>query len=144
MCGIAGMYNYAGHPVSAQVLQAMLTAIHHRGPDDQGVHSSANLALGMQRLSIIDLATGQQPIFNEDKSVVVVFNGEIYNYRQLAGQLLQRGHTLATNSDTEVIVHLYEDFAEDVCVCGVGYPPSTFAAGARSPRDQAPVLHPTR
>jgi asparagine synthase (glutamine-hydrolysing) len=109
------MYNYAGRPINAQVLQTMLTAIHHRGPDDQGVYSNANLALGMQRLSIIDLTTGQQPIFNEDKSIVVVFNGEVYNYRQLAKQLMLRGHTLTTNSDTEVIVHLYEEFAED-CV----------------------------
>lgn len=115
MCGIAGMYNYRGHPTDTQSLQAMLSAIHHRGPDDQGIHSTATLAMGMQRLSIIDLSTGQQPIFNEDKSVVVVFNGEIYNYRQLSERLLQRGHTLATNSDTEVIVHLYEDFGED-CV----------------------------
>ncbi|MGE0822333.1 MAG: asparagine synthase (glutamine-hydrolyzing) [Candidatus Binatia bacterium] len=115
MCGICGMYDYAGSPVSSQVLQGMLTAIHHRGPDDQGVYCDANLALGMRRLSIIDLAGGAQPIFNEDRSVVVVFNGEIYNYRELTGYLRQRGHTLVTNSDTEVIVHLYEDFADD-CV----------------------------
>lgn len=115
MCGISGIYNTHGEPVNVHTLRAMLTSIYHRGPDDEGIYVNHNVGIGMRRLSIIDLAGGQQPIFNEDKSVVVVFNGEIYNYRQLASALRQRGHTLTTNSDTEVIVHLYEDHGEE-CV----------------------------
>jgi asparagine synthase (glutamine-hydrolysing) len=116
MCGICGVYQYgSGEPVSEHLLYEMLHIIRHRGPDDDGVYLDKNLALGMRRLSIIDLASGKQPICNEDGSVVVVFNGEIYNYRELTEELRQRGHTFATASDTEVIVHLYEEFGED-CV----------------------------
>jgi asparagine synthase (glutamine-hydrolysing) len=98
-----------------QTLRAMTAAIVHRGPDDEGFHFSGPAALGMRRLSIIDLDGGHQPIANEDGAVVVVFNGEIYNYRELTEQLIQRGHRFSTNSDTEVIVHLYEEYGED-CV----------------------------
>jgi len=93
----------------------MRDAIIHRGPDDEGFFVASNVGLGVRRLSIIDLAGGKQPIYNEDKSIVVVFNGEIYNYSELTEHLRQRGHTFATNSDTEVIVHLYEEFGQD-CV----------------------------
>src|SRR4051812_34052240 len=116
MCGICGVYNYSEYePAGGRVLRGMLESIRHRGPDDEGVYIDRNLALGMRRLSIIDLDGGKQPILNEDGSVVLVFNGEIYNYRELTEQLRQRGHTFTTASDTEVIVHLYEEYG-DACV----------------------------
>ena len=116
MCGICGLYEYKTHrPASQRVLSDMLQVIHHRGPDDSGVHIDKDLALGMRRLSIIDLGGGKQPIGNEDGSVVTVFNGEIYNFQSLREELQGRGHSLKTSSDTEVIVHLYEDFGDE-CV----------------------------
>src|SRR6266403_1569326 len=116
MCGICGFYDYQDHrPPDQQVLGDMLTLLEHRGPDDAGAHFDKGLALGMRRLSIIDLDGGKQPICNEDGTVVTVFNGEIYNYRSLRQELQSRGHVLATDSDTEVIVHLYEDYGEE-CV----------------------------
>lgn len=116
MCGICGIYEYKTHkPVEQAVLLDMLHVLEHRGPDDAGLFLDKDLALGMRRLSIIDLNGGKQPICNEDGSVVTVFNGEIYNYQSLREQLESSGHRLATASDTEVIVHLYEDFGED-CV----------------------------
>ena len=116
MCGICGVYLYSGpEPISGHVLGNMLSSIRHRGPDDEGTYVESDVALGMRRLSIIDLAGGKQPIHNEDGSVVVVFNGEIYNYRELTRQLQQRGHQFTTASDTEVIVHLYEEAGEE-CV----------------------------
>ena len=90
-------------------------SIRHRGPDGDGFHVSGKVALGMRRLSIIDLAGGDQPIFNEDKTIAIVFNGEIYNFRDLRKDLEARGHRFSTHSDTEVIVHLYEDYG-DACV----------------------------
>ena len=116
MCGIAGIYEFeARHPVDATRVQAMLDAIAHRGPDDEGIHFADGVGIGNRRLSIIDLPGGHQPITNEDGSVTVVFNGEIYNYRELERELASRGHVLRTAGDTEVIVHLYEDLGED-CV----------------------------
>jgi asparagine synthase (glutamine-hydrolysing) len=116
VCGICGVYNYNTHSgVESKTLGDMLQVIHHRGPDDEGLHVDGPLGVGIRRLSIIDLDGGRQPIFNEDGSVVVVFNGEIYNYRELTAQLRQRGHRFTTASDTEVIAHLYEDFGAD-CV----------------------------
>lgn len=117
MCGICGVYEYEDrNAVSEQALLAMLRAIVHRGPDDEGTFIEApSLALGMRRLSIIDLAGGQQPIYSEDGGVVIVFNGEIYNYLALRTYLEDRGHVFKTSSDTEVIVHLYEEKGED-CV----------------------------
>lgn len=116
MCGICGIYQYnSGEPVNEQLMRNMLGVIRHRGPDDQGIHIDQDLATGMRRLSIIDLVGGKQPIHNEDGSIVVVFNGEIYNYRELTQQLQQRGHSFTTASDTEVIVHLYEELGDN-CV----------------------------
>lgn len=116
MCGICGIYEFKTHrPVDQQFLGDMLQVLHHRGPDDAGVFFDRDLAIGMRRLSIIDLDGGKQPIGNEDGSVVTVFNGEIYNFQSVRKELESRGHRLATASDTEVIVHLYEDFDEE-CV----------------------------
>jgi asparagine synthase (glutamine-hydrolysing) len=116
MCGICGFYEFKSHQLAdTEILDDMLRALHHRGPDDSGAYFDKDLAMGMRRLSIIDLSGGKQPMCNEDGSVVTVFNGEIYNFRELRNLLVSRGHTVATLSDTEVIVHLYEDFGED-CV----------------------------
>src|SRR3954447_24197190 len=108
MCGIAGKLT-PGRPVDPDLLAAMCGVIEHRGPDSRGTFLEDDVALGIQRLRVIDLETGDQPIFNEDGSVVVVLNGEIYNYRELRDQLRARGHSFATQGDTEVIVHLYEE-----------------------------------
>lgn len=115
MCGISG---FAGSPVEAQqgrlILEAMCHAIRHRGPDDEGYYVGSHAALGVQRLSIIDVAGGHQPISNEDGTVWVAFNGEIYNFLDLRSDLQRRGHRLETHSDTEVIVHLYEELESDL------------------------------
>src|SRR5215210_6081627 len=87
----------------------MCATIRHRGPDSHGAFTDDGVGLGIQRLRIIDLATGDQPIYNEDRTVVVVLNGEIYNFRELRERLSRRGHRFSTNGDTEVIVHLYEE-----------------------------------
>src|SRR5688572_1576705 len=109
MCGIAGMVSFDGRPASLEGLQRMCEATAHRGPDDYGVYADDHAVLGMRRLSIIDRANGRQPVHNEDRTVWAVFNGEIYNYRELAKELKRSGHTFYTDSDSEVIVHLYED-----------------------------------
>lgn len=115
MCGIIGYINAdRQQPINEAVARAMNSAILHRGPDDEGFYFSGHVALGMRRLAIIDLAGGHQPICNEDQSVWVVFNGEIYNFPELRQQLLQRGHTLRTQSDTEVLVHLYEEYGDEL------------------------------
>ncbi len=116
MCGIAGIVQT--HPeaaVNEAAIHRMCEAIVHRGPDDEGIFVKAGVGLGMRRLSIIDLAGGHQPVFNEDKSIWIVFNGEIYNFPELRAELEKRGHRFYTHSDTEVIVHLYEDLGAD-CV----------------------------
>jgi asparagine synthase (glutamine-hydrolysing) len=109
MCGIAGIVRWDGAPVAEQEIRAMCSAIVHRGPDDEGVYLADGVALGQRRLSIIDLEGGHQPLSNEDRTVWIVFNGEIYNYRELRRQLERRGHVFTTGSDTETIVHLYEE-----------------------------------
>jgi len=111
MCGIAGIVNF-DKPVEKKRLSKMLSQINHRGPDQRGVYNKAHVSMGIQRLSIVDVITGNQPIENEDGSVAVVFNGEIYNYRQLTENLIKKGHTFKTKSDTEVLVHLYEVYGE--------------------------------
>jgi len=116
MCGIAGIVGSGDDgPVGYDVLQRMCQTLVHRGPDEQGLFIKSGAALGMRRLRIIDLAGGQQPIFNEDRTAWVIFNGEIYNFRELRKELEDQGHRFRTNSDTEVIVHLYEDLGAD-CV----------------------------
>ncbi|HET9652503.1 MAG TPA: asparagine synthase (glutamine-hydrolyzing), partial [Usitatibacter sp.] len=114
MCGIAGVVSTLHAPLPRpDIADAMCRLIAHRGPDDQGVHSTAWAQIGMRRLAIIDLASGHQPIPNEDRSVWVVFNGEIYNFREVRARLEAFGHTFATNTDTECIVHAYEQFGDE-------------------------------
>jgi asparagine synthase (glutamine-hydrolysing) len=109
MCGIAGQAREDEALVSQDLIAQMCEAQRHRGPDAQGIHVSSSVGLGIQRLRVIDLETGDQPIYNEDGSVVVVLNGEIYNYASLREELLRKGHSFGTNGDTEVIAHLYEE-----------------------------------
>ena len=111
MCGICGKLNFdTTKSVSGVLLKSMADAIQHRGPDDEGYYRSGPVGFGFRRLSIIDLNTGHQPISNEDGTVWIVFNGEIYNYQELRQGLKGRGHVFTTQTDTEVIVHLYEEF----------------------------------
>jgi asparagine synthase (glutamine-hydrolysing) len=115
MCGIAGMFGAKTTMTFAErreVIQRMCNVITHRGPDDEGFHIEGGLAIGMRRLSIIDVASGRQPISNEDGTVWIVFNGEIYNFAGLRAELIARGHIFQTRTDTETIVHLYEDEGE--------------------------------
>ena len=113
MCGIVGFVNKGPKRVDRSILERMNAAIAHRGPDDDGFYLNDGVALGMRRLSIIDLASGQQPIHNADKTTWIVFNGEIYNYQELRKDLEKRGHRFYTNSDTEAIIHLYDDYGAD-------------------------------
>ncbi|HEX8036880.1 MAG TPA: asparagine synthase (glutamine-hydrolyzing) [Ktedonobacterales bacterium] len=118
MCGIAGFIDSntdRGKDDVEQLIASMCAVIRHRGPDDQGVWVGGGVALGMRRLAIIDVAGGHQPVFNEDQTVLIVFNGEIYNYRDLQRDLRKRGHRFRTDTDTEVIVHAYEEYGDD-CV----------------------------
>ena len=113
MCGICGKFSFdRERKVSPSLLKSMADMIQHRGPDDEGFYVSGQVGLGFRRLSIIDLQTGHQPLSNEDGSVWIVFNGEIYNYQELRTFLQVEGHVFKTQTDTEVIVHLYEEFGE--------------------------------
>ena len=118
MCGITGWANldsYTPPPDGArELLHAMCERMVHRGPDSEGSYVTSGVALGMRRLAIIDLVTGEQPVFNEDKSVAVVLNGEIYNYRELRADLERRGHSFRSASDTEVLPHLYEEYGDEM------------------------------
>jgi asparagine synthase (glutamine-hydrolysing) len=114
MCGIAGAFAPGGTiAFGADVAEAMCRAITHRGPDDQGIYSHPGAHIGMRRLAIIDLYSGHQPIHNEDRSIWIVFNGEIYNFKSLRTELEAAGHRFYTNTDTECIVHAYEQFGEE-------------------------------
>src|SRR5258708_7345484 len=116
MCGIAGVVSSdQNERIEEATGHQMCAAIVHRGPDDEGILARHNTGLGMRRLSIIDLAGGHQPVFNEDRSAWIVFNGEIYNFPELRPELEARGHRFYTHTDTEVIVHLYEEMGSD-CV----------------------------
>jgi asparagine synthase (glutamine-hydrolysing) len=113
MCGIAGVFNVTGEPVSEAVLRRMTDAIAHRGPDGEGIWCEAGVGLGNRRLAIIDLShAGDQPLANEDGSVVVTYNGEIYNFRALRAELEEAGHRFSSGTDTEVIVHAYEEWGD--------------------------------
>src|SRR5713226_10554707 len=135
MCGIAGFYlrEKQGDP---RLLRAMCDQIRHRGPDDEGFHIDGGCGIGMRRLSIIDLSTGHQPMSNEDHSLWVVFNGEIYDYQALRATLLAQGHRFTTNSDTETLLHLYEQEG----VAGISKLRGMFAYALWNARDRTLLL----
>jgi asparagine synthase (glutamine-hydrolysing) len=113
MCGITGIFDTQGRrPIDGELLARMNASQQHRGPDDEGYHVEPGVGLAFRRLSIIDLTTGHQPLYNEDGSVGIIFNGEIYNYRALVSELTALGHTFRTRSDTEAIVHAWEQWGE--------------------------------
>src|SRR3954470_20672978 len=115
MCGITGWIKFDkndGTPNSEAVLHSMCERIVHRGPDSEGLWIDDQVALGMRRLSIIDLKTGDQPVFNCDRSVIVMLNGELYNYREVRADLEERGHKFVTKTDTEILPHLYEQYGD--------------------------------
>ena len=112
MCGITGFINANGASADRSILERMNAAIIHRGPDEDGFYIKDNVGLAMRRLAIIDLAGGQQPIYNEDRTKSIVYNGEIYNFQELRDDLERRGHKFYTHSDTETIIHLYDEFGE--------------------------------
>ena len=113
MCGITGFIDKKIENKD-KVIKDMADLIKHRGPDSEGYYTDEDVALGFRRLSIIDLSTGSQPIYNEDKTKIITFNGEIYNYQYLKEDLVAKGHKFTTNTDTEVILHGYEEYKEDV------------------------------
>ena len=114
MCGICGYIHLdKSKKPSEEILKSMMSTLARRGPDDEGVYIKDNVALGHRRLSIIDLETGRQPITNEDGSVIIIYNGEVYNFPELKVRLERRGHLFKTHSDTEVVVHAYEEYGED-------------------------------
>jgi asparagine synthase (glutamine-hydrolysing) len=117
MCGIAGIINYKGKAIDRGIVKKMCDSMRHRGPDNEGIYLTVkgdySVALGHRRLSVIDLVSGNQPIFNEDKTIVIVCNGEIYDFKELRADLEKRGHSFQSNSDTEVIAHLYEDYGQE-------------------------------
>jgi asparagine synthase (glutamine-hydrolysing) len=113
MCGIAGVLNFeSGRQADRDLLQRMCDVIAHRGPDDEGMYINGRIGFGMRRLSIIDLGGGHQPMFNKDRSLCIVFNGEIYNHREIREEMTAKGYRYATQSDTESILHLYEELGE--------------------------------
>ena len=116
MCGLVGIFHLREQiEIDRNLLARMNEVQFHRGPDEGGLHTEPGIGLGHRRLSIIDLASGQQPLFNEDKTVVVVYNGEIYNFGELTEELLKAGHRFRSRCDTEVIVHAWEEWGEE-CV----------------------------
>ena len=108
MCGFVGFVSKGNN--KKKIIKDMADIIIHRGPDSEGYYINDNVALGFRRLSIIDLDGGSQPIFNEKKDKVIVFNGEIYNYKEIKEELLEKGHVFETESDTEVVIHGYEEY----------------------------------
>src|SRR5262245_32841808 len=114
MCGIVGVLRADGAPVSESLLVGMRDSLVHRGPDDAGLYLNGAIGLGARRLSVVDLTpTGHQPMGNHDRTLWIVFNGEIYNYVELAQELRSTGHQLVSESDTEVLLHLYEQFGKE-------------------------------
>src|SRR6201987_5647130 len=115
MCGIAGQFNFQRRePVERETIVRMARSIAHRGPDDEGFFVAGPVGLGFRRLSIIDLAGGHQPMADKEESVWVIFNGEIYNFPELKRELQSHGHVFCTNSDTEVIIHGYKQWGDEV------------------------------
>lgn len=112
MCGICGIKGLIPEE-NIRYTNDMLESLYHRGPDEQGNYLDENILLGIRRLSIIDLKTGSQPIYNENKNLIVVCNGEIYNFYELRDNLIKKGHSFYTNSDVEVLVHFYEEYGTD-------------------------------
>ena len=112
MCGFVGFVDKEKN--KKKIVKDMADLIKHRGPDSDGYFCDDDVALGFRRLSIIDLSTGTQPIYNEDNTKVIVFNGEIYNYQEIREDLISKGHTFKTNADTEVILHGYEEYSEEI------------------------------
>lgn len=110
MCGICGIVDWSGSVTTSDVVARMTRTMTHRGPDDEGFFADRNVALGMRRLSIIDIEGGHQPVFNENQTICATLNGEIYNFKELADQLRDRGHTLKTRADSEVVAHAYEEW----------------------------------
>ena len=112
MCGICGM---TGEKVEeSEILKRMMDKMHHRGPDGEGMYQSEHAVLGFKRLSIIDLDHGDQPMYNEDDSLVLVFNGEIYNYKELVEELTAKGHKFRNRSDSECLLHAYEEYGKEM------------------------------
>ena len=150
MCGIAGYVSSSKDGSRIDLLRGLANALRHRGPDDEGFFEEPGVGLAMRRLSIVDLECGKQPIANEDGTVHVVFNGEIYNYIELRADLEARGHRFATQGDTETLVHLYEEHgvghaavsSRDVCVRDLGFARETALSRARSTRQEAAELRP--
>lgn len=137
MCGICGIVNIDKIPIKEQIVKAMAQAMAHRGPDDEGIYSAPGICLGHRRLSIIDLSSaGRQPLANEDKTVWAVLNGEIYNYKDLRKELEKRGHKFTSYSDTEVLVHLYEEKGPECVKSLVGM----FAFGIWDPKERLLLL----
>src|SRR5947208_9252146 len=117
MCGICGKLNFEPRRhVDPALIQSMLGTMRHRGPDDDGCYIDSEVGLGHLRLSIIDLSTGHQPLSNEDGTIWIVFNGEIYNFQELRTFLTAKGHRFKTQTDTEAIVHLYEELGPEGCL----------------------------
>ena len=148
MCGIAGFAGLPGSEESRRrCLEGMCEAMVHRGPDGSGFHVGSDVALGMRRLSVIDPRGSQQPLSSEDGSILLVFNGEVYNYRELRADLQSRGHEFRTDGDAESVVHLYEEYGDDcvrlpernVRIRPVGQHPRKAAVGQGSVGDQAVV-----
>ncbi|MBE6012907.1 asparagine synthase (glutamine-hydrolyzing) [Anaeropeptidivorans aminofermentans] len=110
MCGLCGFTRHEKEDFHGSALNNMMDKIIHRGPDSEGTYEGENIMLGFRRLSIIDLDEGSQPIYNEDRTKVIVFNGEIYNYQSLRAEMIEKDHVFSTNSDTEVLIHLYEEY----------------------------------
>src|SRR5215831_16874879 len=137
MCGIAGIFNLETRdPVEERDVRQMLSMIRHRGPDQFGIYLDGPVGLGNARLSIIDLSGGQQPIPNEDGTLWIVFNGEIFNYVELRPELEARGHKFTTTSDTEVLLHAYEEYGPD-CLNKLN---GQFAFAVWNARDQSLFL----
>src|ERR1044072_468866 len=113
MCGIVGMVNLDGRVAEAELLARMNEAIIHRGPDEDGIYLKGHVGLAMLRLAIIDLKSGQQPIANEEGTAWIVYNGEVYNYREVKKELEARGHRFHTDCDTEVVLHAYLEYGAD-------------------------------